>query len=64
MIDLSPVLQTPVEAICARGCTHVREVIRELEADRPPRELALLDADQRRRILQELQAIMAVYDAS
>jgi len=63
MNALSPELQAQVEAICAEGCNHVRDVIRRLEAGNPPPELRMLDADARRCILLELQAIMAVYDA-
>ena len=63
MNALPPELQAHVEAICAGGCNHVREIIRRLEADSPPTELHKLDPDARQRILRELQAIMAVYDA-
>ncbi len=59
---LPPELQAHVEAICAEGCNHVREVIRRLEADSPPAELRKLDPDARQCILRELRAIMAVYD--
>ncbi len=63
MNALPPGLQSCVEAICAEGCTHVREVIRRLHENRPPAELARLDAESRRLVRQELEAIMAVYDA-
>jgi len=63
MNALPPELQAHVEAICAEGCSHVRDVIRRLQADRPPAELDRLAPAARQRILRELQAIMAVYDA-
>ncbi len=62
MNPLPPGLQDHVESICARGCNHVREVIRRLETDQPPPELAGLDTASRRLVLAELRAIMAVYD--
>jgi len=63
MNPLPPGLQSCVETICARGCTHVREVIRHLEARQTPPELRSLNPDERETVLRELKAIMAVYDA-
>lgn len=51
-----------IEAVCQLGCDSVRSVITELEAGRPVAATARLDAGQRRRVLAELKAIMAVYD--
>jgi len=51
-----------VESLCRRGCAAVREIIIELEAGRPVAETEALSVEQRRRVLAELKAIMAVYD--
>lgn len=51
-----------LEAVCRRGCRHVLQVIAALERDDIPQDLSGLDPDRRRKVLTELQAIMAVYD--
>ncbi|GAB4300091.1 MAG: hypothetical protein Kow0096_19890 [Thiohalomonadaceae bacterium] len=51
-----------VETLCELGCDSVRRTIAALEADEPVAQVAGLDAEQRRRVLAELKAIMAVYD--
>jgi len=63
MNSLPSGLQSCVEEICSHGCTHVRKIIRLLEARQPPAELQSLTAHERETVLQELKAIMAVYDA-
>ena len=51
-----------LEAVCRRGCRYVLQVIAALERNDLPEDLSGLDLDRRRRVLAELQAIMAVYD--
>ena len=53
-----------IEALCAKGCRSVRRDIHLLEQGVVLPELAVLDAPARRAVLQELQAIMAVYGDS
>ena len=58
-----PVVQQVVEAVCAQGCRYVNACIEALAQGRPERDYAGLDAAQRRQLLDELRAIMAVYEA-
>lgn len=51
-----------VEALCELGCDSVRNTIAALEAGHPVAQVEGLDAEQRRHVLAELKAIMAVYD--
>ncbi|WP_127478450.1 hypothetical protein [Sulfurivermis fontis] len=51
-----------IEALCQLGCDSVRNTIAALEAGQPVAQMDGLDAEQRRRVLTELKAIMAVYD--
>jgi hypothetical protein len=55
-------VQSCVESICELGCDRVNEIIALLEAEKPPAEVCKLDQDERRAVLCELKAIMAVYD--
>jgi hypothetical protein len=50
-----------VEQLCQKGCLSVREDIRLLERGVILPELQDFDEMARRMVLQELQAIMAVY---
>jgi hypothetical protein len=50
-----------VEILCQKGCQSVREDIRRLEAGVVLPEVAMLDDLTRRKVLQELRSIMAVY---
>lgn len=52
-----------VESLCRLGCEAVRATITALEAGLPVTGVESLDAQQRRAVLAELQAIMQVYDA-
>ncbi len=54
--------QLCLEAICNSGCDAVRATIDALEHDLEVPQTGELDEDQRRQILEELKAIMAVYD--
>lgn len=51
-----------VESLCELGCDSVRRTIAALEAGESVMQVDGLDAEQRRRVLAELKAIMAVYD--
>jgi hypothetical protein len=53
-----------IEALCQLGCDSVRNTIAALEQGQPVAQMEGLDAEQRRRVLAELKAIMAVYDRS
>lgn len=55
-------LHDALEAACRRGCRYVLGAIAALERGEVPAELSGLDADLRRRALDELRAVMAVYD--
>lgn len=51
-----------VEAICQCGCEAVRAVITALEAGEPVSQVQGLEPHEQRRVLDELKAVMAVYD--
>ena len=50
-----------VEAICGKGCRAVRADILALENGQVLQETKGLDRENRRKVLKELKAIMAVY---
>lgn len=52
-----------VEALCQSGCKAVRATIDALRMDLPVPQTEGLEAAERARVLRELEAIMAVYDA-
>ncbi len=54
-------VESCIEALCRKGCRQVNQDIAAFEAGRPPPEARDLDAAQRRRVLAELKAVMAVY---
>lgn len=51
-----------IEALCHRGCKEVTRIIGLLERNEPLPETDALDLSERGVVLQELKAIMAVYD--
>lgn len=55
-------VQACVEALCDNGCEAVRATIRALRDDLPVAQTEGLSEQQRRAVLDELIAIMAVYD--
>jgi hypothetical protein len=55
-------LHEVLEAVCRRGCRYVLQAIAAFERGEIPTELAGLDPGLRRRALDELGAVMAVYD--
>ena len=52
-----------IDALCQCGCEAVRATITAMEAGIVVPQVDILDEDERRMVLQELKAIMAVYDA-
>lgn len=58
-----PAVEAHVTRICELGCARVREVIALLEQGRTTPETADVGEAERQQILDELRAIMAVYDA-
>lgn len=51
-----------VEALCLTGCDMVRATIKAMEEGLPVAQTDGLNADEKRKVLEELRAIMAVYD--
>lgn len=51
-----------VETLCTEGCTAVRLYIRQLEQNNPSELLEGLADKEKAQVLDELRAIMAVYD--
>lgn len=58
----SPEVNVLIDRLCAEGCTVVQEYILALELGTEHPAYAHLDEYQRRLLLVELRAIMAVYD--
>jgi hypothetical protein len=59
---LTAEVEQALDAVCVLGCDEVRACIADLQKGETRPEYARLDADQRIRMLSELQAIMSVYD--
>ena len=60
--DLPAHVRLTVESICELGCERVNEIIDTLESGLSVNETSGLEASDRRLVLSELKAIMAVYD--
>lgn len=58
-----PKLSSYLDRLCNRGCGVVRETIQQMEDGERIPELADLSHNEQQHLLQELKAIMAVYDA-
>ena len=56
-------VQSTIESICGLGCDRVNEIIGALESGQSVEEVDGLDKTDRRWVLIELKAIMAVYDS-
>jgi len=56
-------LSRHLDTLCNKGCTNVRNIIQQLETGNSLPELSELNEKERQQLLQELKAIMAVYDA-
>jgi len=56
-----PTLEARLETICQKGCRLVWDDIARLERGEPLAETHDLTDDERRWLLEELRAIMAVY---
>lgn len=51
-----------VERLCGAGCAQVRVFIAQLEAGEPVPGTEALSVQERSAVLEELRAVMAVYD--
>ena len=51
-----------IEALCLQGCTKVFAKIEALKKGQEIRETVSLNESERQSVLNELEAIMAVYD--
>jgi len=60
--DLPAYVQSRIESICELGCDRVNEIIDTLEAGDSVEEVNGLDKTKQQDVLNELKAIMAVYD--
>jgi hypothetical protein len=60
-IDMDPLLDARIEAICTRGCQQVRADIETLEQGGAIAETRGLSWAQRAALLAELRSIMSVY---
>lgn len=60
--SLTVEVEQVIDAVCALGCNVVRAYISGLRKGEIRPEYAGLDAVQRKRLLQELEAIMSVYN--
>jgi len=56
------VLDDALDAVCQRGCRYVLQAIAAMQRGEVPDELSGVPAGQHARALDELQAVMAVYD--
>lgn len=57
-------IEQSVENLCRKGCKAVWADIDALEAGRRLPETAGLSAAERQRVIDELKAVMAVYEGS
>ena len=55
-------LRPIIELICTAGCDRVNEVIEILEQQQKTEETCELNTQESELVLQELKAVMAVYD--
>lgn len=51
-----------IEILCQCGCSEVRAVIKRIEANQSVAQLEGFTVQERRLVMEELKAIMAVYD--
>jgi hypothetical protein len=51
-----------VDALCQCGCDAVRATIKAMEIGAELPQLQTLDSESRKLVLDELKAVMAVYD--
>ncbi|MCG6897268.1 MAG: hypothetical protein LJE61_09545 [Thiocapsa sp.] len=54
-------IEARIEALCQKGCAQVRRDIAALESGSQLPETRDLSAEERRALLSELKAVMAVY---
>jgi hypothetical protein len=58
----NPQIAQCIEQLCQCGCSDVRNTIARLEANQAVAQVEGLSVQERRQVLEELKAIMAVYD--
>jgi hypothetical protein len=58
----SDLINQCVDAICQSGCNAVRATIAAMESGQPLPQVEQLDPEARNSVLDELRAVMAVYD--
>ena len=51
-----------IETLCQKGCKEVTQIILALEQGAPLEEVRELSTEERQAVLDELKAIMAVYN--
>jgi hypothetical protein len=64
MSQQSTTVEACVDAVCEQGCSHVNACIRALRNGEEFPEVAGMPEGDRLLLLQELVAIMAVYDGT
>jgi hypothetical protein len=57
-------VEEAVASICDQGCRYVNAILRDDKLRRACGELQVLGADERARVLDELAAVMSVYDVA
>ena len=57
----NPKLQHIIEQLCTSGCERVNEIIETLERQDSVEETSQLGIEERKIVLREIKAIMAVY---
>jgi len=55
-------VESVVESICEKGCSHVYEVIEQVENNHSPIQLLSLSWTDQQQVLKELKCIMKVYE--
>jgi hypothetical protein len=57
-------VEQAVASICDQGCRYVNSILRDDQLRRDCSELQALGSEQQARVLDELAAVMSVYDSS
>lgn len=63
-VEVPERVEACLEALCLRGCRSVLRDIERLARGEAFPEVAALDPEERRRLLEELRSIMAVYEGA
>lgn len=62
MYVVAPTINEIVENLCHEGCRAVRMYIQQIEQNKPVEPLEGLGDKEKTQVLEELRAIIAVYD--